>query len=124
MIKKHEAPNGIKDYQRQKKKGDSRGYNDSMIRKTKMGFSFEFLFSCVWEEQKTENAVYKDDNISDISRMDTECVSIQCVVYDGKPVQKERNEWKENTNTDYSQASGEMEKIETQARKDCMYFIF
>lgn len=105
LIKEHETSDGIEDREREEEQGYTWSYYDRVIRKGKVRLGFQFFFSMGGKEQKTKNAIYYDDNISDISDIDTEGMTVHSVIRDGKPIQKKRADREEYTNAYNPQTS-------------------
>jgi len=95
-----------------------------MIGKGQVCLGLQFLLSATGEKEETKDAVYEDNDIPDIPRVDTEGIPAESIVYDGEPAQKKREKRKGDTDTDDPQASGKVEKIEAQTGQKWMYFIF
>jgi len=87
-------------------------------------FRFDLFFPRTGKQEKTKNAVYDENDVSDVSGLDTERTSIKPIVRDGKPGEKKREKGKENTDSDDPGTSRKVEKIETESCQNSMYFIF
>lgn len=124
LVEEHESAYGVVYHEGDQEQGDPWGYDNRMIGKGQMCLGLEFFLYSAGEKQKTQNTVDENDDISDISDMDTECTALERVVLNREPVEEERDKGKKNTDTDNARAFREMQEIETQTSQNAVYFIF
>lgn len=100
LIKEDKSADGIKNHECEEENGNPGENNHRVIREREMYARFHFFFFPIAEEEEKKKCKKCEDDIPDVSGMETESIALYSIIHYREPVPEERKQRNNQPNSD------------------------